>query len=401
MRLAVHIVAPFGQFMRCSTEVAISSDSNTKPIRIIDLFAGAGGLSLGFHNSHRNYKTILAVEADRWAAETIYRNIGCKVHCGPIQELSDFPHADVVIGGPPCQGFSTLGRRREDDPRNELLWDFVRVVRDVQPKVFLIENVPRILNAQQFQHFMQFAHADSVLKTYNLDYSILNSADYGVPQNRSRAFIIGIRDISIPWPPIPSHGPKASDMPPHRTVRDAIFDLPFKTDGFAVRVDGHGRQHLHFGRKPTQESLERYRAIPPGGNRFDLARIRPDLLPNCWANKPKGTTDVMGRMWWDRPAPTIRTEFFKPEKGRYLHPEADRPITHREAARIQTFPDTYIFSGSNIEIARQIGNAVPPILSQAIATHVHGLVFAPGADLPSFHGCIGGHQPAEECLFCT
>ena len=86
-------------------------------------------------------------------------------------------------------------------------------------------------------------------------------------------------------------------------------------------------------------SLERYRAIPEGGNRFDLARNRPDLLPRCWAEKPTGTADVMGRLWWDRPGVTIRTEFFKPEKGRYLHPVADRPITHSEAARLQTFPD--------------------------------------------------------------
>ena len=121
-------------------------------------------------------------------------------------------------------------------------------------------------------------------------------------------------------------------------------------------------QHLHFGRRPRPESLERYRAIPPGGNRFDLMRKRPDITPPCWANKPTGTTDVMGRLWWDRPSTTIRTEFFKPEKGRYLHPTADRVISHREGARLQSFPDWYLFEGTKIEIARQIGNAVPPLL---------------------------------------
>ena len=128
-------------------------------------------------------------------------------------------------------------------------------------------------------------------------------------------------------------------------------------------------------------SLERYRAIPEGGNRFSLAERRPDLLPRCWANKPTGTADVMGRMWWDKPSPTIRTEFFKPEKGRYLHPTADRPITHREAARLQSFPDEFKFYGTKIEIARQIGNAVPPGLAEAVARHVHGLIAPQLADL--------------------
>ena len=131
-----------------------------------------------------------------------------------------------------------------------------------------------------------------------------------------------------------------------------------------------GSQDLHIRRKPRSTSLQRYRAIPPGGNRFDLQRNRPDITPPCWLNKPTGTTDVMGRMWWDRPAPTIRTEFFKPEKGRYLHPEHDRPITHREAARLQSFPDSFIFEGTKTEIARQIGNAVPPVLAREIALHL-------------------------------
>ena len=121
--------------------------------------------------------------------------------------------------------------------------------------------------------------------------------------------------------------------------------------------------------------MERYKAIPTGGNRFDLMRNRPDITPACWLEKPTGTTDVMGRLWWDRPAATIRTEFFKPEKGRYLHPTAHRVITHREAARLQTFPDSYVFEGSKIEIARQIGNAVPPLLGKAIAEYLYALAF--------------------------
>jgi DNA (cytosine-5)-methyltransferase 1 len=159
-------------------------------------------------------------------------------------------------------------------------------------------------------------------------------------------------------------------------VRDAIGDLPAKTSGTEPTIEGD-QQHLHFGRTPEQRSLDRYRAIPPGGNRFDLMRNRPDLTPACWANKPTGTTDVMGRLWWDRPSATIRTEFFKPEKGRYLHPDQDRVISHREAARIQTFPDWYVFEGKKIDIARQIGNAVPPLLGRAIAEYVYHYAFKP------------------------
>ena len=113
--------------------------------------------------------------------------------------------------------------------------------------------------------------------------------------------------------------------------------------------------------------LKRYALIPPGGGRFDLAEKAPELLPDCWKNKKTGTTDVMGRLRWEEAAVTIRTEFFKPEKGRYLHPEADRPLTHLEASLLQSFPDSYLWCGTKLSIARQIGNAVPPALARAIA----------------------------------
>jgi len=142
-----------------------------------------------------------------------------------------------------------------------------------------------------------------------------------------------------------------------RTVRDAIADLPLVPDG----------ENWHIGRNPTPLSLARYAAVPEGGNHYSL----PDeLKPMCWKKKTSGMTDVFGRAHWDRPSCTIRTEFFKPEKGRYLHPIANRPLTHREAARIQTFPDDFIFTGSKIAVARQIGNAVPIDLAEQVAAHV-------------------------------
>jgi DNA (cytosine-5)-methyltransferase 1 len=162
------------------------------------------------------------------------------------------------------------------------------------------------------------------------------------------------------------NGEYISEPQPWRTVRDAISDLPPPV-GTEVR-DVPPPLDLHFGRTPTAVSLKRYKSIPKEGmNRFDLQRILPALTPGCWIRKTKGGTDLFGRLWWDRPAFTIRTEFFKPEKGRYLHPEQHRPITHREAARFQSFPDSFHFCGTKVEIAKQIGNAVPPLLAACIA----------------------------------
>lgn len=349
----------------------------TWSISTLDLFAGAGGLSLGFERANLGFAPVLAVEIESAAARTFKANFGCPVFDGPIQSLDEFPSADLIIGGPPCQGFSPLGRDRDDASRAELneLWqEYLRAVHQVQPNAFVIENVPEFQRSAQFGQLLGLMDSDPLLRQYRYAYGVLNAADYGVPQARRRGIFMAVRGLrEVPWPPPPTHGSDGSLA--HVTVRDAIGDLPWETTGYDVAFDRHGNQNLHFGRRPRETSLARYRAIPEGGNRFDLARNRPDLLPRCWAEKPTGTTDVMGRLWWDRPSVTIRTEFFKPEKGRYLHPSADRPITHREAARIQGFPDGFIFEGTKIEIARQIGNAVPVGLARAIAAHLHEVAF--------------------------
>lgn len=211
-----------------------------------------------------------------------------------------------------------------------------------------------------------------------------------MPQVRWRAFIVGCRfaDPSNTFPPQPTHyNPNygtsftlfdgadgyARQLKPWRTVRDAISDLPVPIGTEVRQVPGP--LDLHFGRTPTEMSIQRYKAIPyEGMNRFDLQHRAPELTPQCWIRKKSGGTDLFGRLWWDRPAFTIRTEFFKPEKGRYLHPSQHRPITHREAARLQSFPDDFRFVGSKIEIAKQIGNAVPPLLAANLADSVYSLL---------------------------
>ncbi len=341
--------------------------SDDHDIRTIDLFAGAGGLTLGFHLANLGFVPVMAVEIDQAAASTFKRNFGCEVIDAPIQTVERFPEAEVIVGGPPCQGFSPLGRDRDDASRallNELWQEYIRAVRQVRPRAFVIENVPEFQKSEQFGMLLAALKRERRLKGYKVAYGVVNAADYGVPQRRRRGLLIASLDQQPVWPPQPTHGDNSPEGTAWRTVREAIGDLPLEPTG----------QDWHIGRNPLPSSVERYKAVPEGGGRFDLARNRPDLLPRCWANKPTGTTDVFGRLWWDRPSLTIRTEFFKPEKGRYLHPQANRPITHREAARLQSFPDWFEFEGSKIEVARQIGNAVPPMLGAAVARVVHSLI---------------------------
>ncbi|WP_051865435.1 DNA cytosine methyltransferase [Streptosporangium roseum] len=353
----------------------------TRVIRTIDLFAGAGGLAQGFKQADLGFEPVYAVEIDAAAARTFKQNFGCPVQDGPIEDvpLDEYPAADVIIGGPPCQGFSPLGRDRSDESRaeiNELWQQYLMVVRHVRPKAFVIENVPEFQKSAQFARLLELMDTDEDLKAYKHGFGVLNAADYGVPQTRKRGIFVAVRDVEdVPWPPEPTHGPASKKKTPYVALRETIAKLPEHPEHTEITFNHQGHQDLHIRRNPTQMSLERYRAIPEGGNRFDLRRNRPDLEPQCWANKPTGTTDVMGRLWWDKPSVTIRTEFYKPEKGRYLHPEYDRPITHREAARIQSFPDEFIFVGTKTEVARQIGNAVPPRLGEALAGFVYGLAF--------------------------
>ena len=317
----------------------------------IDLFAGCGGFSVGLHKA--GFQTLLAVEWDASCCDTYSKNISPRILNCAIQEIEAFPECDLLVGGPPCQGFSNLGERVPNDPRRQLWRHFIRAMADAKPLIFILENVPPLLKSAEGSEIIGIAKEMG----YEVNAAILNSANYGVPQQRKRAVIIGSR---IGHPPFltetharPDLITSKSNLIPWLTVRDAIGDLPKKPD----------ENNWHIGRNPTELSIKRYKAVPPGGNRFNL----PDeLLPPCWKRKTKGGTDLMGRLWWDRPSVTIRTEFYKPEKGRYLHPNENRPITHREAARLQGFSDDFDFQGKRISVGIQIGNAVPPPLAYCL-----------------------------------
>jgi DNA (cytosine-5)-methyltransferase 1 len=347
--------------------------------RVIDLFAGAGGLSEGFSNCG-SFKAIAAVENDVCSAATYAANHPeTPLYVGDIADWvrqRSAVAADVVVGGPPCQGFSNLGARRVRDPRNALWRRYVEALVRIRPLVFVLENVADFVRSGQFRDLRRETYRGGRLAEYRIEYGVLNAAEFGVPQIRKRTVVIGShRDLPAPGLPL---GPRASRPSDWTTVKEIIGDLPFETEHFDLpatsstfagrTIKGPFRTvELHIGRRPTDLSLARYRAIPEGGNRIDLP---DDLLAPCWRKHKAGSRDVMGRLHWNRPAVTIRTEFWKPEKGRYLHPTAHRAITHLEAARLQGFSDEYIWFGSKIEIGRQIGNAVPVQLAAGIAAHI-------------------------------
>lgn len=442
----------------------------TDPITVVDLFAGCGGFTQGFHEFRPQgaetlgpvFRSITAVEHNPAAAATYAANFGslrtdpvgpdARIHVGDIEKwepTEEDLHADVIIGGPPCQGFSALNRKKFGLERNRLWEEFVRIVAHIQPRVFVIENVDRFLKSDEFQDLLKVIQPGGLLGRYRLvpppgadpndpphrwaERFLLNSADYGAVQARRRAVVIGVhKDVCGVGDfryPAASHAPQprakgksgvsdqqnlfgSSRLPSWLPV-DSVFD-----ESAAIRVGGtelpsrhvlfsevddyvpgvFTTQDLHIGRNPQPLSRARYRAIPPGGNRNDLhgkwytmdengeiqifTEPRPEgvstrveyLSTESWDNHRTGTGDVMGRLRLGEPSVTIRTEFFKPEKGRYLHPHENRPITHYEAARIQGFPVDFRWCGSKVEIAKQIGNAVPIPLGRAIAGAIYTLL---------------------------
>ncbi|MFF3858125.1 DNA cytosine methyltransferase [Streptomyces sp. NPDC002209] len=379
----------------------------------MDLFAGCGGFSEGFRSyaaggdgSRVAFETIAAVDFDRAALATFQANHPS----AQVMEMSieDFAPAhftdrvDVITGGPPCQGFSGLNKGYWDDPRNSLWREYVRVVSTVRPKVFVMENVDRFKTSHEYAGLLETVKPGGPLGDYTLVEGLLNAADYGVPQARKRTIIIGThRALGAPiLLPTPTHSQRAfqqdagflpfdggTTLWPWEPVDD-VFDrsgrlaikgtaLPerFRADGVA----GPFRTtELHIGRVPQALSMERYKAIPAGGNRKNLRGKHAlvdgreqYLSTESWDRHTTGSGDVMGRLRLGRPSVTIRTEFFKPEKGRYLHPVEHRPITHYEAALIQGFPEDYLWHGTKIDIAKQIGNAVPVGLACALAGVIH------------------------------
>ena len=267
--------------------------------RAVDLFAGAGLLSYAF--AREGFEISLAIESDRRAVETYRRNLGDHIVHGDIARIAPQGRCDVLIGGPPCQGFSTLGKRRMEDPRNGLAAHFVKWARELNPKIVVVENVePFAMTDQGERLARQFRKLG-----YEVQVEVLDAATYGAAQRRRRSFTVGTKMGNVSISPLPHFG--------DATVRDAWRGLSRCPDG----------ENSHYSPEPSLIARERMKLIPPGGGKADLMRVAPEICPPSWWRSRIELTDVWGRLRWDRPSNTIRTCFNKRVK-RQVHPPRSR-----------------------------------------------------------------------------
>ena len=341
-------------------------------LQIIDLFAGVGGLSLGFEMA--GFKVVLANEYDPSIADAYVRNRkNTNMIVADITSLdidttfSEFKgKIDVIIGGPPCQGFSQKGQRKSVlDERNYLFKYYYEVVKCVQPRYFVMENVPNLLTTE---HGFFKEEIYNLFKAigYSLNSDILNASDYGVPQNRCRTCIIGYLGNHVVQMP-KKHTQKV-------TVWDAISDLAFLESGEGTEEQDYpidpqteyqaflrGKEtvlHNHIITKHSKIALERLSMIPPEGGKDYLPaeHLTKSIYSGTWTRMSKNEQSV-----------TITTRFDTPSSGKFTHPYLNRAISVREAARIQSFPDSFVFYGNKSSQMKQVGNAVPPLLAYEMA----------------------------------
>lgn len=345
--------------------------NNSPRPRVIDLFSGCGGLSCGFDKA--GYDVVLGIDSWELSLESFKRNHpGAKTLHADLSEISpvdvetmtgiDPKTVDVVIGGPPCQGFSISGKRNPNDPRNKLYQSFVDFVAYYEPSIFLMENVPNIVSIKSG------AVKDTIVKEfsnlgYKVSYKVLLASDYGVPQNRKRVFFIGTRkgrEFSFPEP---THG---DQLLPKNTAWDAISDLPKNDvkDGAPYKKAAKSKYQCEMRReylgiynhetiKHSDQTKKIISLVPDGGNYKDL----PKELQHT-----RKVNIAWTRFSSKKPSHTIDTGH-----NHHFHFEYNRVPTARESARLQSFDDSFIFSGSKNQQIKQIGNAVPPILAKVLA----------------------------------
>ena len=341
----------------------------------IDLFCGAGGLSLGFQNA--GFNVIVGVDNEQAALDTFEFNhkgaIGLNADLSSqdaynaILKTAGHKKIDVIIAGPPCQGFSLTGPRSFDDPRNKLYLAVIEMVKLYKPKGFIIENVPGMATMYKGQVKNEVLRRFSNIG-YNTDCRILKACDYGVPQLRKRLIFMGIRDdIGQPHFPEAKFGPETGK--PYRTCRDAISDLPSRINELGQNKDSYtGPALTEYQRKMRGDCITLYNHVATDHKQFVKDTIA--LVPEGgnYKDLPKGVGESRKfHMAWTRldgnaPARTVDTGH-----RNLFHYELNRIPTVRESARIQSFPDDFVFLGTRTKQDRQVGNAVPPLLGQALA----------------------------------
>ena len=333
-------------------EKVSNSKMTKKKYNVIDLFSGAGGFSLGFKSSGY-FNILLSIDNNKSLSETYERNFKDVRHLTrdilsfdkkEIKELIKNEKVDVIIGGPPCQGFSiagNIGRLEKNDERNKLFLGYLNFVEIVQPQIFIMENVARLVTHNKGQTFQTIKILFEKIG-YNLEYKVLNSKNYGIPQERRRVFIIGKKEN------------KSFEFPKKevkiKTVKEAIEDLPELENGENSAIPNHNAM------KHSNQMLEKMKFVKDGGNREDI----PENL------RPK-SGDIRKYIRYKSNAPSVCVTG---DMRKVFHYKQNRALTPRELARLQTFPDDFIFYGTSINIQQQIGNAVPPLLAQKISLKV-------------------------------
>jgi DNA (cytosine-5)-methyltransferase 1 len=345
---------------------------------VVDLFCGCGGGSMGFHRA--GFRTVGAVEIDEDAAQAYMLNIGL----APIvKDIRDVGGTDLLtpaglqrgeltllFGCPPCQSFTVLRRGARaigyDEQRRELIYEYLRLVEELLPRHIAFENVPGLVEGRWSTYFDTFRQILSDLG-YRFGHSVVDAADYGVPQRRRRVLVVGSR-VTEPLLPDATHGPvtaagmlDADWLPPYVTVRDAIGHLRPLASGETDPAD-----EFHRARRHSALALRRLSFIPEGGARADLPE---ELVLECHKDH-RGHYDIYGRMWWDRVAPTLTSGCTNVTRGRFAHPEQHRAITLREAMLLQTFDEDAKLYGGVEKMALQVGNAVPSLLAERIGDSV-------------------------------
>lgn len=356
----------------------------------IDLFCGAGGLTAGLQQA--GFRVLAGNDFDRSAGDTFAATHKDAAFLGgSIRDLSasDFLNAanlkegelDCLAGGPPCQGYSVYNHQRGmHDERSHLFKEYLRIVKGLMPRYLVMENVTGIMSAGEGEAFQGVLKGIGELG-YNVEAKILRTEDYGIPQERRRVVFLANRvGAPILWPE-KTHGP---DLLPYVTIYDALADLPVLENGQDLGVSryrtrplsdyqkmlraGSTSVHNHSASRLGALNIERMAHIPQGGSWRDIPY---ELLPNGMKKaKRSDHTKRYGRMAWDKQSCTVLTKC-DVHWGAYIHPEQDRSITVREAARIQSFPDTFHFHGSRTEQYVQVGNAVPPLLGKRIGEALH------------------------------
>lgn len=348
----------------------------------VEGFCGAGGMAIGLKKA--GFQSLIAFDYNQAAIDTYRKGVGPeaalldarKVTGKMILNQIGFRKGtlDLFAGGPPCQGFS-LQRRSgyESDERNDLVGDFFRLVEELLPRAFFLENVVMLgkirgkkYTAEGFTRLHELG--------YRITHGVVNCANYGIGQTRKRYIAVGVRDSDFFRFP-----PHTHEQSRWATVREAISDMPDCPEDFTE----HSKFANHIRCKVTKRNLLMISHVPPGGGWHDIPR---KLWLDCmkrWNGSSGGWPDVYGRLEWDRQCPTITAGFDSFSRGRYTHPVWNRAITPREAARLQTFPDDVRFFGTRHDVRLQIGNAVPPrlaeVIGKAIKNHLQGKPVSPSS----------------------